>query len=181
MGTAFSEVYNTFFSKITDDLYLEITPKETVQDLQNLLVFDAIPGFEFPRKNLFNYNIDQEERAESDIEEGDFVIEPSMDTEMCLIDTSSFVEELTPEEINILAILMKEAWVQRQLTSVENTRMKYSGPDFKFTSQANHLQKLQALLTECRRDSLHNQRLYKRRQLDEDGKYKPNWKIFDYD
>lgn len=181
MGTAFSKVYNTFFSKITDDLYLEITPKETVQDLQNLLIFDAIPGFEFPRKNL-SYNIEQEERPKSDIEEGDFIIEESSaDTEMCLIDTSSFAEILTPEEINILAILMKEAWVQRQLTSVENTRMKYSGPDFKFTSQANHLQKLQALLTECRRDSLHYQRLYKRRQLDTDGKYKPNWEIFDYD
>nr|DAG21586.1 MAG TPA: hypothetical protein [Caudoviricetes sp.] len=25
-------------------------------------------------------------------------------------------------------------WVQRQVTSIENTRMKYSGSDFKFTS-----------------------------------------------
>jgi len=41
------------------------------------------------------------------------------------------------------------AWVQRQVTSIENTRMKYSGSDFKMTSQANHLQKLLTLLTEC--------------------------------
>jgi len=41
------------------------------------------------------------------------------------------------------------AWVQRQVTSIENTRMKYSGSDFKMTSQANHLQKLMGLLSEC--------------------------------
>jgi len=33
--------------------------------------------------------------------------------------------------------------------------MKYSGSDFKMTSQANHLQKLLNLLEESRRDSLH--------------------------
>jgi len=43
------------------------------------------------------------------------------------------------------------AWVQRQLTSIENTRMKYSGSDFKMTSQANHMAKLQNLLGECQR------------------------------
>jgi hypothetical protein len=42
--------------------------------------------------------------------------------------------ELTSEEINILALLMKCAWVQRQVSSIENTRMKYSGADFKMTS-----------------------------------------------
>jgi hypothetical protein len=59
-----------------------------------------------------------------------------------LVDRSGFNVELTNEEINILALLMKQAWVQRQVTSIENTRMKYSGSDFKFTSQANHLSKL---------------------------------------
>jgi hypothetical protein len=79
--------------------------------------------------------------------------------------------ELTSEEINILAIIMKQGWLQRQVTSIENTRMKYSGPDFKMTSQANHLQKLLTTLTECRRDSLHMQRLYKRRKIGTDGTY----------
>jgi hypothetical protein len=51
-----------------------------------------------------------------------------------LIDKSAFDAELTPEEENILAILMRTGWLQRQITSVENTRMKYSGSDFKFTS-----------------------------------------------
>jgi hypothetical protein len=56
-----------------------------------------------------------------------------------IVDRSRFNCELTAEEINILALLMKQSWVQRQVTSIENTRMKYSGPDFKMTSQANHL------------------------------------------
>lgn len=85
--------------------------------------------------------------------------------------------ELTSEEINILAIIMKQGWLQRQVTSIEHTRMKYSGPDFKMTSQANHLQKLLTTLTECRRDSLHMQRLYKRRKISEDGTYQSNWSI----
>lgn len=72
---------------------------------------------------------------------------------------------------------MKQGWLQRQVTSIENTRMKYSGPDFKMTSQANHLQKLLTALTECRRDSLHMQRLYKRRKIGTDGTYQSNWSV----
>ena len=53
--------------------------------------------------------------------------------------------------------------------------MKYSGSDFKMTSQANHLSKLLALLEESRRDSFHMQRLYKRRNVAADGKYASNW------
>jgi hypothetical protein len=52
--------------------------------------------------------------------------------------------------------------------------MKYSGSDFKMTSQANHLSKLLNLLEESRRDSFHMQRLYKRRKLSSSG-YKSNW------
>ena len=73
---------------------------------------------------------------------------------------------------------MMEAWVQRQVTSIENTRMKYSGTDFKMTSQANHLAKLQALLKECHRQSHHMQRLYKRRQFNKDGRYESTWSWF---
>ena len=53
--------------------------------------------------------------------------------------------------------------------------MKYSGSDFKFTSQANHLQKLLALKTENHRENIHAQRLYKRRKFHEDGHVMSNW------
>jgi hypothetical protein len=60
-------------------------------------------------------------------------------------------------------------WLSQQLASVENTRMKYSGSDFKFTSQANHMAKLQAMKRDYERRGFHLQRLYKRRKVDENG------------
>ena len=180
--TQFSAVYNRFLGQITDDLYLELTPEDTLRDLQNLLI-NAIPGFEFPRQNLYDYIIEVREISEDDLTPDDFVLgtvwgEIGKDTLLevpnVLVDKSRFNVELTPEEINILALLMKQGWVQRQVTSIENTRMKYSGSDFKMTSQANHLSKLLALLEESRRDSFHMQRLYKRRKLADRG-YKSNW------
>jgi hypothetical protein len=33
MGTKFSEVYNAFLGKITDDMYMELTPQDTLTDL----------------------------------------------------------------------------------------------------------------------------------------------------
>ena len=184
MSTPFVDVYNRFLGKITDDMYVELTPQDTIRDLRNMLI-DAIPGFEFPRHNLYDYKIETEIKNEDEVLTSDFIIgmlwdempEDSMNAVPRLqVERSSFAAELTSEEINILAILMMSAWVQRQVTSIENTRMKYSGSDFKMTSQANHLAKLQSLLTESRRDSFHMQRLYKRRKLT-DGGYKSNWSI----
>ena len=60
-------------------------------------------------------------------------------------------------------------WLGQQLASVENTRMKYSGSDFKFTSQANHMSKLLSLKKDYEREGFHLQRLYKRRKRDKDG------------
>ena len=60
--TQFSAVYNRFLGQITDDLYLELTPEDTLKDLQNLLI-NAIPGFEFPRKNLYDYTIFEGKKA----------------------------------------------------------------------------------------------------------------------
>jgi hypothetical protein len=47
--------------------------------------------------------------------------------------------------------------------------MKYSGSDFKFTSQANHMSKILSLKTDYEREGFHLQRLYKRRIADENG------------
>lgn len=183
-NTQFSAIYNRFLGKITDDMYMELTPQDTIRDLQNLLV-DAIPGFEFPRKPLHDYTIKTEVIPEDQVQEGDFIIgviwnelpeDAGIQVPDVIVEHSSFNCELTAEEQNILACLMKQGWVQRQVTSIENTRMKYSGSDFKFTSQANHLAKLLSLLEESRRDSFHMQRLYKRRKL-EGGQYQSNWSV----
>ena len=50
--------------------------------------------------------------------------------------------------------------------------MKYSGSDFKFTSQANHMAKLQSMQKEYERKGFHLQRLYKRRKVDSNGVYR---------
>lgn len=184
--TPFASVYNRFLEKVTDDMYIEYTIQDTIKDLQNLLV-DAIPGFEFPRKNLYDYEIKTEIIREDLVLPTDFIIgviwnELPDDLEVqipdVIVERSSFAASLTQEEINILALLMKQAWVQRQVASIENTRMKYTGSDFKMTSQANHLAKLLNLLEEAQRESFHMQRLYKRRKASEDGSYKSTWSMF---
>ena len=185
MGTQFTEIYNRFLGKITDDMYMELTPEDTIRDLRVLLI-DAIPGFEFPRKILDDYSIETLVKREDQVTEGEFVIgvvwntpdeEEDQGIPDVYIENSHFNVDLTSEEINILALLMMCAWLQRQVTSIENTRMKYSGSDFKMTSQANHLAKLLNLLTECQRQSFHMQRLYKRRRTDSNGYIEPNWDV----
>lgn len=157
-------------------MYLELTPQDTLRDLQHMLI-GILPGFEFPRKNLMLYTVSTEIISSDETTDDDFIIETD-DEGNATVDRSAFDEELTSEEVDILAILMMEAWVQRQLTSIENTRMKYTGSDFKMSSQANHMAKLQSLELEAHRQSIHAQRLYKRRRLNSEGKYESNWSIF---
>lgn len=97
------------------------------------MLLGILPGFEFPRKNLMANHLDVQIMPKSLVPPDAFIIE-EIDAETVKVDASAFDEELTQEEIDILAILMMEAWVQRQLTSIENTRMKYTGADFKMTS-----------------------------------------------
>ena len=141
--TQFTDIYNRFLGKITDDMYVELTPEDTIKDLRNLLN-DALPGFEFPRVNLFDYNIDAIIKPEDEVTPDEFIIgilwDNTLDEDdmgkapLVMVEGSVFAADLTSEEINILAILMMIAWLQRQITSIENTRMKYSGADFKMTS-----------------------------------------------
>lgn len=184
--TRFTDIYDRFLGKITDDMYVELTPEDTIKDLRNLLI-GAIPGFEFPRKDLTDYKILQTVKREDEIVEDDFLIGVIWDDELddniigeapfVVVENSYFTTDLTSEEINILALLMMCDWLQRQVTSIENIRMKYSGPDFKMTSQANHLSKLLTLLSECQRQAFHMQRLYKRREL-KNGVYQSTWYQF---
>ncbi len=53
--TPFSDIFDRFLSKITDDMYMELTELETENLLEELLL-SAIPQFEFPRVPLLgNY------------------------------------------------------------------------------------------------------------------------------
>lgn len=139
-GTAFNDIYTRFKAKITDDMYMELTPGETDSLLKEILL-NSLHNFEFPRVNLYDYNESLEE----------------------------YNIYLTAEEQNIIATYMIVEWLSQQLASVENIRMKYSGSDFKFTSQANHMAKIQAMKKDYERRGFHLQRLYKRRKVDDSG------------
>ena len=140
MGTDFNIVYTRFYSKITDDMYMELDKNQTDALLDELLV-NALPWFEFPRVNL-QYSLNKH----------------------------CFRYSLSDEEINIIATYMVLGWFDQQLASVEVARMKFSGSDFKFTSQANHMSKLKELRKEYERIGFHLQRLYKRRKTDSSGR-----------
>ena len=162
--TPFSIVYDNFLSKVTDDMYMELTELDTFRILQELL-FSALPKFEFPRKNLTDYE-------ESYIEDEGVYTGVESDNKEAIVffyAGGCFNTALTPEEINIISTYMIVEWLGQQLASVENTRMKYSGSDFKFTSQANHMQKILAIKKDYEREGFHLQRLYKRRIADKNG------------
>ena len=170
--TSFSLVYDSFLSKITDDMYLELNQLDTYRMLEELLL-SAIEKFEFPRVNLNDYQFFEivDERIYNGVESG------NQDVPAIIYNGGYFNNSLTHEEINILAVYMIVEWLSQQLASVENTRMKYSGSDFKFTSQANHMQKLLQLKKDYERQGFHLQRLYKRRAPDENGIMKSTLKI----
>jgi hypothetical protein len=135
MVTEFNKVYNYFYSKVTDDMYMELDAAQTENLLEELLL-NALPWFEFPRVAIFDYDLENKR----------------------------FNVELSNEEMHIIAVYMVVCWFDQQLASVEVTRMKYTGSDFKMTSQANHMAKLKTLRTEYERIGFHLQRLYKRRK-----------------
>ncbi len=141
--TLFTKVYDAFFRKITEDMYMELTKEDTESMVQELLL-SALSWFEFPRVDINDY----------DLAAGCFNVALSLD------------------EINIISTYMVKEWLGQQLASVENTRMKYSGSDFKFTSQANHMAKLKNLVETYKQEGFHLQRLYKRRKKDVNGIYR---------
>lgn len=144
--TTFKEMYDFFLSGITDDMFMELTREDTEEILQEIL-FAALPHFEFPRKDIFD--VDLEERR--------------------------FTCRLSLEEMRIIRDYMIAEWIGYQLASIENVRQKYSGSDFSFTSQANHISRLVSLQQHYMDDGFRLQRLYSRRRRGEDGVYVSTW------
>jgi hypothetical protein len=54
-NTTFSQIYRRFKTKITDDMYMELTPVETDSLLKELLL-NALHHFELPRVDIYDYN-----------------------------------------------------------------------------------------------------------------------------
>ena len=125
MATPFLKVYEAFLARITaDEWTLEEELAIVERDWQELLNI-AIFRFKYPRVSL--------EREEIESENIDDPHELKM---------YQFVDDLTNDEIQLLALYMKHEWVKRCIASWENIRQLYADKDF---SQANHLDKLNKL------------------------------------
>lgn len=125
MATPFLKVYDAFLARITaDEWTLEEELAIVERDWQELLNI-AIFRFKYPRVSL--------EREE---------VEPSSDDNPHELKIYQFVNDLTNDEIQLLALYMKHEWVKRCIASWENIRQLYADKDF---SQANHLDKLNKL------------------------------------
>lgn len=150
--TQLNVIYDDFFSRITDDMYMELTPEQT-QGMLLKLLNQAIPWFEFPRQPL--------EIIEVEI--------PPVDPEDPPTYETVIEGDLTREEIGIIGTYMVVAWLGQQLADIDVTRQKYTGADFKLTSQASHMQKLGKLKKDYEDQGFHLQRLYSRRKKDDEG------------
>ena len=157
--TLFSTIFDSFLARVTEDMYMEMTELDTYMALQDILV-NSIPRFEFPRFDLTDYE-------ESFWEEGTYC---GVESNKVTVPSTALVggffnNKLTQEEINILSLCMVVEWFSQQLATTDNTKMKYTGSDFKMTSQANHMAKLKVMIDSYKQDCFHLQRLYKRREV----------------
>ena len=161
--TPFSAIYDSFLSRCTSDMYMEMNEIDTIRMLQDLLEI-AIPRFEFPRFDIFDYEL-----GYIDVDEYCGVESFGEIVPATFWVGGFFNAEITQEEINILSLSMVVEWLGQQLATTENMKMKYSGSDFKFTSQANHMAKIKVMMDAYRQECFHLQRLYKRRKRTADG------------
>ena len=126
MATPFLRVYDAFLGRITaDEWTLEEELAIVERDWQELLRI-AIFRFKYPRIDLTVEEVNNEEEEENDSH----------------LHRYQFVNDLTNDEIQLLALYMKHEWIKRCIASWENIRQLYADKDF---SQANHLDKLNKL------------------------------------
>ena len=124
MATPFLKVYDAFLARITaDEWTLEEELAIVERDWQELLQI-AIFRFKYPRVDLSVEEVDEVPADNGQLKH------------------YQFVNDLTNDEIQLLALYMKHEWVKRCIASWENIRQLYADKDF---SQANHLDKLNKL------------------------------------
>ena len=105
------DIYDAFLVKVNEDDWSKCYSKEDlewyIKDWRSILN-SAIPYFKFPRCGL---EIDEEKQIFID-------------------------ENMTQDEVQVLAVYMKQEWLKRTIDSWENIKTQYEESDF---SQANLL------------------------------------------
>lgn len=126
-------IYDAFLSKQLDDEWENWDMEEINEDWKTLLM-GAIPWFKFPRVSL------------------DFVTDE---------DTGevNFNEDLSNEEIQILATYMKCEWLNRTILTWENVKPLYDERDF---SQANLIDKFRQMLEMEKKNAARLEAIYYR-------------------
>ena len=132
MGTPYEVVYSAFLSKVLEDEWGKWTTEEVEMDMKQIM-YAAIPNFKFPRVSL--------EPAE-----GNYLNE-------------AFEEDLTNNEIQIIATWMKYEWVNRCIHTWENIKPLYEERDF---SMANLLDSLNETAQLAKKEALRLESLYYR-------------------
>lgn len=110
MATPLTSVFDAFLGKIDEDQWIQTEDIDVLTQDWMILLDAAIFNFKYPRVPL---DYDKE--------------------------TKQFTNDLTNDEIQILANLMKFEWLSRCIDTWDNIRFLYSDKDF---SQANFLDKL---------------------------------------
>ena len=127
--TEFRAVYDAFLAKILDEEWVTWDLDDILEDWQSLMI-GALPWFKFPRVSL-----------EYDLEE------------------SVFMDDLSNEEIQIIATYMKCEWLNRTILTWENVKPLYDERDF---SQANLLDKFNDMLTQEKKNAARLEAVYYR-------------------
>ena len=130
MATSYQEVYDAFLSKVQEDDWAWSDDTETILADWKSILESAIPYFKFPRTAL---TLDNENQA--------------------------FVNDLSYQEIQLLATYMKVEWLSRTILTWENVKPYYAEADF---SQANLLDKLIKLMEHTEKKAEKVQHIYYR-------------------
>lgn len=154
-GTTFFKIYCRFLDKITDDMFLEMTLDDTLKIIDSLF-FDSLYEFTYPRFRISNYDKDS-------------ITLDAVDEEGQPIVRGRFEDILTNEEEDIIAEIMLLNWFRRQLATTRITQMRYSTSDFKQTSQAAHMQRLDAIINSQRKLLKHKFNNYSKRNINDDN------------
>ena len=131
--TSFQTVYDAFLAKMLDDEWGYWEEEDIKEDWKAILK-GALPWFKFPRVSL-DIEIDEETGEES------------------------FVDDLSNEEIQILATYMKCEWLNRTILTWENVKPLYEERDF---SQANLLDKFNQMLNQEKKNATRLEAVYYR-------------------
>lgn len=110
MPTPYSEVFDSFLSKIEDSYYANLTDNEIETDLIKLLNSSLI-HFSYPKVDIFL----KDDRSKQ------------------------FQLDIPYAERELISRCMVKEWIGRQIKNVNVIKQAMTDRDFKLTSQANHL------------------------------------------